>query len=260
MNLPKLELVPAKSPLKIGDDVSDIEPNIFDDCILVDTDGSQVGLFIKKLPDDLNTLVNIADLELKSKRVPKSDMLRTVSAVKQYSTILGSIPIKPHLGRAYPSRSSVHGKKSANTFVKAMYGAGIKCFELVKKYIPDVASHHLLKIDERVPERWRFANNFTSTISNCNISAPIHQDHANVKGAINMIITKRRNSKGGNLHVPDFNATFDQTDNSLLVYPAWRNRHGVTPIIPTYQDGYRNSHVWYSLDSFHSLDDKKKVN
>jgi hypothetical protein len=35
-----------------------------------------------------------------------------------------------------------------------------------------------------------------------------------------------------------------------LVYPAWRNRHGVTPIVPTHQGGYRNSHVWYALDSF----------
>ena len=117
-----------------------------------------------------------------------------------------------------------------------------------------VAENHLFKIKQRIPDNWRFANNFSSTISNCNISAPVHQDHANVKGAINMIITKRRNSKGGNLHVPDYNATFDQTDNSLLVYPAWRNRHGVTPIIPTHQGGYRNSHVWYALDSFHNLE------
>ena len=51
----------------------------------------------------------------------------------------------------------------------------------------------------------------------------------------------------------DYDACFNQTDNSLLVYPAWRNRHGVTPIVPTHQGGYRNSHVWYALDSFASL-------
>ena len=135
------------------------------------------------------------------------------------------------------------------------YAAGKKAFELVEKYIPTVADFHKAKTKERVPPKWTFADNFTSTISNCNISAPVHQDHANVKGAVNIIITKRRNSKGGNLHVPDYGATFDQTDNSMLVYPAWRNMHGVTPIIPTYQGGYRNSHVWYALDSFNSLRD-----
>ena len=86
-----------------------------------------------------------------------------------------------------------------------------------------------------------------------NIAAAVHQDHANVKGAVNIIITKRRNSTGGNLHVPEFGATFDQVDGSMLVYPAYRNRHGVTPIVPTHQGGYRNSHVWYALDSFASL-------
>ena len=260
MTLPELILKPVTSPLKIGDSVSGIEPNIHEDCILIDPDGTPVGMFIKTLPDDLQNLVNIADREIHTKRVPKSEMKRSSglhnkkAEVLQYSTILGSCPPKPHMRRPYASRSSVHSVKSANTFVKAMYAAGIKSFEIVKKYIPTVAESHLFKIRQRIPDNWRFANNFSSTISNCNISAPVHQDHANVKGAINMIITKRRNSKGGNLHVPDYNATFDQTDNSLLVYPAWRNRHGVTPIIPTHQGGYRNSHVWYALDSFHNLE------
>lgn len=266
MNFPLVELKPVPRSLKIGDTVGDIEPNITGDCILVDTDGTPVGLFIKTLPDDLQNLVNIADKEILTDRVPKtlmerSDTMRMVAmgrprseGTQQYSAILGSIPPKPHMRRPYGSRSSVHAFKSARIFVKAMNAAGKKAFELVEKYIPTVADFHKAKTKERVPSKWTFADNFTSTISNCNISAPIHQDHANVKGAVNIIITKRRNSKGGNLHVPDYGATFDQTDNSMLVYPAWRNMHGVTRIIPTHQGGYRNSHVWYALDSFATLD------
>tara|TARA_Y100000593_G_scaffold69366_1_gene127406 strand:- start:1510 stop:2292 length:783 start_codon:yes stop_codon:yes gene_type:complete len=260
MTLNSLTLTPIKRTLSIGDEVGNIEPNVSDDCILVDPDGSHVGLFIKKLPADLQNLVNIADTEILTKRVPKSEMRRSSGLhneegeVKQYSTILGSCPPKPHMRRPYASRSSVHAVKSAETFAKAMNAAGQKAFQLVEKYIPSVADFHKERIEERVPKKWRFAKYFTSTISNCNISAPVHQDHANVKGGVNIIITKRRNSKGGNLHVPDYGATFEQTDNSMLVYPAWRNMHGVTPIIPTYQKGYRNSHVWYVLDSFANLD------
>ena len=260
MTLNSLTLAPIKRTLSIGDEVGNIEPNVSDDCILVDPDGSHVGLFIKKLPADLQNLVNIADTEILTKRVPKSEMRRSSGLhneegeVKQYSTILGSCPPKPHMRRPYATRSSVHAVKSAETFAKAMNAAGQKAFELVEKYIPSVADFHKERIEERVPKKWRFAKYFTSTISNCNISAPVHQDHANVKGGVNIIITKRRNSKGGNLHVPDYGATFEQTDNSMLVYPAWRNMHGVTPIIPTYQKGYRNSHVWYVLDSFANLD------
>jgi len=260
MTLNSLTLNPIKRTLSIGDEVGNIEPNISNDCILVDPDGSHVGLFIKKLPADLQNLVNIADTEILTKRVPKSEMRRSSGLhneegeVKQYSTILGSCPPKPHMRRPYATRSSVHAVKSAETFAKAMNAAGQKAFQLVEKYIPSVADFHKERIEERVPKKWRFAKYFTSTISNCNISAPVHQDHANVKGGVNIIITKRRNSKGGNLHVPDYGATFEQTDNSMLVYPAWRNMHGVTPIIPTYQKGYRNSHVWYVLDSFANLD------
>ena len=259
MSFPLVELKPVPRALSIGDTVGDIEPNITEDCILVDADGSHVGLFMKRLPDELQNLVNIADAEIQTKRVPKSEMRRSSglhnqeAEVKQYSTILGSCPPKPHMRRPYPTRSSVHSVKTAKIFAKAMYSAGVKAFELVEEIIPAVSSHHTMKIHQRIPPKWRFAHYFSSTISNCNISAPVHQDHANVKGAVNLIITKRRNSKGGNLHVPDYGATFDQTDNSLLVYPAWRNMHGVTRIIPTHQGGYRNSHLWYALDSFASL-------
>ena len=259
--LPAVRLTPRQSPLKMGDVTPDLEPTVTESCILLDPDGTEVGLFLKELPKELVNLVTIADQELRSDRVPKSVMDRKTMigsingkaqyrVVSQYSAILGSIPPKPHMRRAYPSRSSLHREKSAATFTKAMLKAGKLCMGLVNHYIPSVHKYHLARVEERLPGKWRFANHFSSTISNCNIAAPIHQDNANIKGAINLIITKRQNSRGGNLHVPDYDATFDQTNNSLLVYPAWRNRHGVTPIIPTHQGGYRNSHVWYALDSF----------
>jgi hypothetical protein len=31
---------------------------------------------------------------------------------------------------------------------------------------------------------------------------------------------------------------------------AWKNVHGVTPIVPTSKDGYRNSLVFYPLKAF----------
>ena len=206
MTLPIITLTPNDSGLKIGDTVPSIEPNIHDSCILADRDGTHVGLFLTNLPKDLVNLVNIADIELRSKRVPKSDMRRSsglhnqAAEVKQYSTILGSCPPKPHMRRPYPSRSSVHGVTSAKTFCRVMSAAGIRAFELLRSNAPQVVEGHLKAIKTRVPQHWSFSKHFTSTISNCNISAAVHQDHANVKGAINIIITKRRNSTGGNLH------------------------------------------------------------
>ena len=37
---------------------------------------------------------------------------------------------------------------------------------------------------------------------------------------------------------------------SLLLYPAWRNMHAVTPIKATHEGGYRNSLVFYALKGF----------
>jgi hypothetical protein len=91
---------------------------------------------------------------------------------------------------------------------------------------------------------------FTSSISNFNIAANYHIDGGNLEGCVNVIIAKKSNAKGGNTTVPDYNATVDSADNSMLVYPAWRNVHGVTPIIPIQEGGYRNSLVFYALKSF----------
>lgn len=259
MNLPTVTLTPKASTLTVGDACPTITPNVTESCILADPDGSIVGVFLQDLPPDIQNLVNIADRECRSKRVPKSLMKRSSglhdgsAEVLQYSAILGSIPPKPHMRRSYATRSSIHSQASAKTFVRAMNAAGELAFRYCTKVIPTVTQEHTAKVNDRIPLKWRFADHFSSTISNCNIAAPIHRDNANVKGAINIIITKRRNSTGGNLHVPDYDATFDMTDNSLLVYPAWRNSHGVTPIIETHPGGYRNSHVWYALDSFHAL-------
>lgn len=76
---------------------------------------------------------------------------------------------------------------------------------------------------------------------------------ADLAGAVNVIICKKFNSRGGDLHLPDYGATIGQKNNSILVYPAWRNVHGVTPIIPTHNGGYRNSLIFYPLKAFKNL-------
>jgi len=155
--------------------------------------------------------------------------------------------------RPYASRSSVHSVKTAQTFIKAMLKLALESEKVIKDILPELYEQQKTLFEE-VDDKWKFGNLFTSSISNYNIPAPFHKDNGNIVGALNVIITKRNNSKGGNLHVPDYNATFDQCDNSMLVYPAWKNVHGVTPIIPTFEGGYRNSLIFYPLKAFINLD------
>lgn len=245
----RVDLIPIKHTVKIGDECPSFEPNVKEDCIFY-ADGEPIGFFMRQLPDKASKLADLCDVELRSKNVPKSVMKRSsANAVLQYSTIIGSCPPKPNMRRPYPSISSVHSVKSAQTFIKAMLMLVKESETILADIIPKQYQRQT-ELFRQVPDKWKFGNLFTSSISNFNINAAFHRDAGNISDTINVIITKRRNSTGGNLHIPDYNATIDQCDNSILVYPAWRNIHGVTPIIPTHEGGYRNSLVFYPLKAF----------
>lgn len=260
----KIELQPVQHNVKVGDVCGHITPNIVEDTIFY-FEGSVVGFYIKdisKYSEKASKLAELANRELRSKNVPKSTMKRSSGfgtgnkgkEVLQYSTILGSVPPKPHMRRPYPTISSVHSVKSAQNFVKAMLLLALESEEIIKKITPEIYDQQKRIFDEHVLPKWRFGNLFTSSISNYNISAPFHKDTGNIEGCVNVIIAKKENATGGNTTVPDYNATMDSCDNSMLVYPAWRNLHGVTPIVPTMEGGYRNSLVFYPLRAFYNLE------
>jgi len=258
-----LTLNPVDTTVKIGDKPQDLAPNVFDDCLL-ESDGECVGLFLRQAPEQLTKLLNIANKEFRSTRVPKMIMNRSSAitkaykehgthrssdTVQQYSTILGSVAPRPHMRRPYPSTSSVHRKATAKPFVKCMLLAAREAASLMEQHIPDVYHRQQQKIAE-TPAKWRFGNLWTSSINNFNIAAAYHRDTKNVVGCVNVIMTKRNGSSGGNLHVPKYDAVFDQCDNSVLIYPAYRDVHGVTPIHTSHTEGYRNSFVLYPLGGF----------
>ena len=255
-----LELMEIEHSVKVGDTCGHIDPNVLEDSLFL-IDGKPIGFYIKdiaKYSKKAAQLADIADKELRSKNVPKSLMKRSsgfmeddkAKQVLQYSTILGSIPPKPHMRRPYPTRSSVHGVKSANTFVKAMLMLAKESEQIVKQITPELYEQQKELIAGNIAKEWRFGDLFTSSISNFNIAADFHRDNGNLKGCSNVIITKRSNSTGGCTTVPDYGATVDSRDNSMLYYPAWRNVHGVTPIVPTHSGGDRNTLVFYPLANF----------
>jgi hypothetical protein len=261
----RIDLIKVEHNTKIGDLCEYKEPNVIEDSIFY-VDGEPIGFYLTKMPENMCKLANLANAELRTKKVPKSVMKRQIpdgkningtfkykNEVEQYSTIIGSVPPKPHMKRTYPNKSSVHSVLSAQTFIKAMLLLAKESEELIKKILPKQFEQQK-ELFKEVPDKWKFGNLFTSSISNYNISAPFHRDTGNIVGAVNVIICKKFNSKGGDLHIPDYDATIGQQDNSILVYPAWKNVHGVTPIIPTFEGGYRNSLIFYPLKAFVNLE------
>lgn len=262
----RIDLIPIEHNRKIGEECEYIEPNVTDDCIFY-ADGEPIGFYMKQMPEKMCKLADLANAEFRSNNVKKTLLTRKTNdgidektgnfkyknVVEQYSVILGSVPPKPHMRRNYATVSSVHSVKSAHTFIKAMLLLAKESELLIKDLLPKQYESQI-QLFKEVSDKWKFGKLFTSSISNYNISAPFHRDTGNIVGAVNVIICKKFNSKGGDLHVPDYNATIGQKDNSILVYPAWRNVHGVTPIIPTHEGGYRNSLIFYPLKAFKGLE------
>jgi hypothetical protein len=257
----KLEQVEHNT--KIGKECPYYEPNVKEDCLL-EVDGEIIGFYINdvtKYSKKLTALIAIANKEFRSDNVPKEKMNRGTKKqaqkrgeewVTQYSTILGSRAPKPHMRMPYASMTQVHRNKKAQTFIKAMWGACLEAEQIIKKLTPHLYKRQT-ELFEDVKDEWRFGNMYTSSISNFNISAPFHRDTGNIEGTVNTILTKRNNANGGCLNVPDYNVTFQQADNSMLVYPAWKNVHGVTPIKPIAENGYRNSLIFYPLKAFKGI-------
>lgn len=244
----KVELTLMHHDTKIGDKCGSIDPNITEDTLFMH-EGQPIGFYLRSVEGRAKKLLELANHEFRSKRVPKSSMKRS-SGVEQWSTVIGSCPPKPHMRRPYPTISSVHGVKEAQTFIKAMMGLCKEGENILHDIMPEQYDKQVKLIQEYAPEKYRFGKCFTSSINNYNIAAPFHRDTANIVGCVNLIFAKKKNATGGNTSVPDYGATMDSCDNSLLCYPAWRNLHGVTPIKPTAEGGYRNSLVFYPLKSF----------
>jgi hypothetical protein len=267
-----IKLQHVKHDTKIGKECPYFEPNVKEDCLL-ELDGEIIGFYIKdisKYSEKLSLLLAVANKEFRSDNVHKTKMDRSdvfeakkknpnltrtearELGTSQMSVILGSTPARPQMGRPYPNISIIHRDKKAHTFVKAMWGACLEAEQIIKELTPKLYERQQ-ELFEDVKDEWKFGTMYTSSISNFNISAPFHRDTGNIVGTVNTILTKRNNANGGCLNVPDYNATFEQADNSMLVYPAWKNVHGVTPIKPTAEGGYRNSLIFYPLKAFKGI-------
>jgi hypothetical protein len=177
----RIDLIKIEHSRKIGEVCEYIEPNVTEDCIFY-ADGEPIGFYMSQMPEKMCKLADLANAEFRSDNVPKSNMSRaTVSnkeqyelmkkgltektRVNQFSAIIGSIAPKAQFKRPYPNYSSVHSVKPAQTFIKAMLLLAKESEALIKQILPKQYEQQI-EVFKDVPEKWRFANLFTSSISN----------------------------------------------------------------------------------------------
>lgn len=95
---------------------------------------------------------------------------------------------------------------------------------------------------------WRIGDDtiWTSGVINLTSELPYHRDGANFKAWSAMPVL-RRATRGGHLHIPEYDLTVECRDGWVVCFPGWELVHGVTPISTVRRDGYRISIVYYSL-------------
>jgi len=255
-----LELQGRDHGYKKGESLPDLKPNVDFDCVL-SVKGHPVGAYWQQAPASLQALAEIADSEMRRDKVPRDTMERIVFIgptdpetgwrkkirLYQYSARLGWSAPRHHMRHPNARLSPAHKPGVAPDFIKAMSLLGKGAMEHVRDEVPALFETHQIAREAHCHKQYTFGSYFTSTISNSNISAALHRDRMNAPGALNVIYVKRWQSAGGCLAVPAYDAVFDQPDHSMLVYPASRDDHAVTPIHPLRTGGYRNAHVFYSL-------------
>lgn len=116
----------------------------------------------------------------------------------------------------------------------------------LREQLPEVFEHDYREIQQVLPE-WRMTEDalWTSGVINQSSALPYHRDGSNFDTWSAMPVI-RRGMDGGNLHMPEYDITINCRDGWALWFNGYAYVHGVTPLKPRTQDGYRYSIVFYA--------------
>lgn len=101
---------------------------------------------------------------------------------------------------------------------------------------------------------WRIADTaWTSGIVNDTAGLYYHYDRNNIPGTWSAMIVVRAGTRGGHLHVADYDLTLPCRDGDVVFFPGMDLMHGVTPITTSLKGGYRFTAVYYSVKRFQGI-------
>lgn len=170
---------------------------------------------------------------------------RGSTGIKNVSRTFGMAPRKPMLQREscrpaslFHEQPEIHAELETSATLLAKW---------VSTNLPEIAAEDRKTVEPVLPE-WRIGEEsiWTSGVVNLSSQLPYHRDGANFSSWSAMPIL-RRGTRGGRLHLPEYDASIACRDGMVAYFPGWRLVHGVTPIRKVADDGYRITIVYYSL-------------
>jgi hypothetical protein len=179
---------------------------------------------------------------------------KRTNGLKTNSTIFGYSP-KVALRKDFCSATAM-----AINFPKQHYIICEFAKELTKLYeefFPETLKLHYETSQKKVLNEWILDGTpFTSGIVNKNNPLKYHHDSGNFKNVLSNMLVLKKNVQGGRLACPEFDIKFECDDNHVVIFDGAQILHGVTPIIPVFEDekSYRYSVVYYSLEQMWKCD------
>ncbi|NBQ37927.1 MAG: hypothetical protein EBU42_10465, partial [Synechococcus sp.] len=116
---------------------------------------------------------------------------------------------------------------------------------------PKNAQKHASEALTHLHPDWRLGGTpWTSGIVNDTAGLYYHYDRNNFPGVWSAMVVVRAGTRGGHLHIVDYDLTLACRDGDLIYFPGMDLMHGVTPITSSLRGGYRFTSVYYSVKSF----------
>jgi hypothetical protein len=120
--------------------------------------------------------------------------------------------------------------------------------------LPDRAERDRAVATDAILPEWFMGGWWTSGVVNRTSPLPYHLDSNNLDVWSAMVVV-RRGTRGGHLHVPEYDLTLPCADGDVMFFPGYRLLHGVTPIRKLgnargeNRDAYRISAVYYTVSA-----------
>jgi hypothetical protein len=222
--------------------VPDLEANITQAGIYVDAETKEPFMVYMPMPEGSVAPLRAAVRNIK---YSKAGVTRQQLGIENSSRTFGMAPRKPFQTResCRPTALSYEQKTEHDVLVET---ADILA-DLMREVAPEVYDKDVETTGE-VLQEWRISERslWTSGVVNRTSTLPYHYDGNNFDMWSAMPIV-RRGTRGGYLHVKDYDIVLDCKDGWVVFFPGFRLLHGVTPIAHVSKDAYRYTVVYYCL-------------
>lgn len=221
----------------VGDPVPDRDADLTTATVAVDADTGDPAFAYLPLGDVSHLRRDVLDLPIRRETI-------RASGLRYAARTFGYSPRRPHYGRdgCRPTNLATETPDAHAGIVRF----GEHLTRMLADTFPTIAAADRDTIEQVKPD-WRLGEtSWTSGIVNQSTDLPYHRDGYNFAVWTAMPVL-RRHMTGGYLHIPEYDVTVESRDGWAVFFPGYHLVHGVTPMRPTRDDGYRYSVVYYAL-------------